>query len=420
MNSFLNFVKEFLSFERGSRQATFHFEIAGFGSFGVFPLHFNFWIATFILLSLQTLINIVVATIVYYFIVQAKSQATRQLVGFGVLVPILVVTPLYLCSFLELTNMTIMLCVIGAIPNVLTLRVSEATQGLLPAYATESLRMTLCYFAAPLQIKFDHQTRRPIPFTQPIFYDKLRIFVSVFCQTSVLYSVLIPFDYEPFPHRPIDSLLDLFYWGNLANRLLMASLTSLVFEGGASGLGLMTSLCTGYTLENFSDSPLTQSTSPSDFWGRRWDRPVQGTLRRGCYLPLLNAGYSQSTAALVTFVVSGFIHEYVLLLMSLSSPNDSPYEPAWGKQFFFFLWNAIVLLMERLLVQRWRAKSTKEKPSWTSTTHIPKPFQTAFVLMTVLPIANFFTDEYIRSGFYDDSSWAFPLLVYTGPAELVQ
>ncbi|KAL3932561.1 MAG: hypothetical protein SGARI_003931 [Bacillariaceae sp.] len=194
---------------------------------------------------------------------------------------------------------------------------------------------------------------------------------------------------------------------HLGNTFLSASITS-----GASGLGLLTCCVTGYTLEQFSDSPLTKSTSPSDFWGRRWDRPVQSALRRGCYEPLCDS-FGTTTAAFGTFVVSGFIHEYILLTMTFRGGEHS-FQPNYGLQFGFFLWNAAVLMMERWY--RRQVKTTRTKHVRLSQIHalltsLPQRIQTALVLMTVLPIGHWFTDEYIRASFYDDGSWGFPILV---------
>ena len=129
-----------------------------------------------------------------------------------------------------------MLCLCGAVGNLLTLRVVEATHQMLPGYASKSLGMLVLYFSATLQIKFDPKTQQPVPLTPQIVWTKLCDFVSVFCQTSVLYSILLPYNYEVFPKRPfslssVSSIFNLYYWGNLANAFLMASLTSLVLDG---------------------------------------------------------------------------------------------------------------------------------------------------------------------------------------------
>ncbi|KAL3926995.1 MAG: hypothetical protein SGARI_005446 [Bacillariaceae sp.] len=196
-------------------------------------------------------------------------------------------------------------------PNILMLRVVETMHGKLPEYcglsdtkdkATQTRKMLLFYFSSTLLLKVDEHTNRPVPLTVSIFFKKLKQFVSVFLQTSLLFSVLLANDYQVFPQND-DNNLFLCFAGHLGNAFLLASLTSLVLDGGASGLGLLTSCVTGYTLEHFSDAPLTKSTSPSDFWGKRWDRPVQSALRRGCYEPLCDF-FGSTMAAFGTFVVS--------------------------------------------------------------------------------------------------------------------
>ena len=276
-----------------------------------------------------------------------------------------------------------------------------------------SLKMIVLYFSSTLLLQVDERTNCPVPFKKSIFLQKLRQFVSVFIQTSLLFSVLLANDYQIYPqHDHVDNLF-LYCASHLGNAFLLASLTSLVLDGGASGLGLLTSCVTGYTLEHFSDSPLTKSTSPSDFWGRRWDRPVQSALRRGCYQPLCDY-FGSAMAAFGTFVVSGFIHEYVLLAMSFRGQHT--YRPRYGMQFAFFLWNGIVLMLERT----YRRLRKTRKDGRLSRIHgqvssmlasFPQPVQTALVLMTVLPIGHWFTDEYIGASFYDDASWGFPILV---------
>ena len=298
-----------------------------------------------------------------------------------------------------------MLCLVGAVPNLLLLRVVEAMHGMTPSFAKDSMGMFAIYYSSTLQVKFDPKTNRPEAFTWDVFESKLYGFVLGFVQTSLLFSILLPLDYNIAPQRPIQSLWDLYYWGNIVNAFAMASLISLVLDGGSAGLGLLTSICTGLTMEEFSYSPLTQSTSPSDFWGNRWDRPVTAALRRGAFKPLRKAGCSRHVAAVLTFLISGVIHEYILWIMVQrqgipNNPSGKAYQPSIGNHFVFFVWNAIVLSLERLL---------EGHPIivWMQS-NLPKPIRTALVLLTVLPIGHLFTDEYVESCFFSDQTFAFP------------
>ena len=100
----------------------------------------------------------------------------------------------------------------------------------------------------------------------------------------------------------------------------------------------------------------------------------------------------------------------MLLLMTkregkmLNNVTQEAYVPNYGNQFAFFIWNGIVLLLERGLEDtpgiRWMGKN------------LPRHLQTAMVLLTVLPVAHLFTDEYIKSSFYGDTAFAFPLISF--------
>lgn len=372
---------------------------------GLIPLDIGYWITSFALLSCQAVINSLVAIIAYEFLLpdnnsnsNTKTTTTRTkkmnpfLIGYGIILPIMIVGPLIICQYWQSPNLTMMLTILGAIPNILTLRVVEAMHGKLPDYCQNDRKMTCLYFSSTLLLLV--RDGKPVPFTWTIFWQKVKHFISTFLQTSLLLSLLLANNYQVFPSHPTN----IFYWGNIGNNYLLASLTSTVLDGGASGLGILTSCMTGHTLDSFSESPLTLSTSPSDFWGQRWDRPVQSALRRGCYAPIRDA-YSSGIAAFGTFLVSGFIHEYVVLMFSFRGGHS--YQPRYGRQFIFFLWNGTVLILERFWKKYTKGYNIK----------MPRPLQTALVLMTVLPIGHMFTDEYVRASFYDDVSWAFPILV---------
>ena len=191
----------------------------------------------------------------------------------------------------------------------------------------------------------------------------------------------------------------------------MASLTSLVLESGSLGLGILTSSLSGLSVIDFSDNPLTLSESPSDFWSRRWNKITQSGLRRGVYLPLLQSGLSRSVSSLGTFLASGILHEYVLLIMKQrrglpNNPTHTAFDPNYGNHLRFFAWCGIVLWIEKL--------TRRMAPVLWMQKHLPQPIRTALVLLTVLPIAHLFTDEYVASSFYSDLALGFVKIEYLG------
>ena len=177
------------------------------------------------------------------------------------------------------------------------------------------------------------------------------------------------------------------------------------------GLGILTSILSGLSVIEIFDNTLTQSESPSDFWSRRWNKVTQSGLRRGIYVPLVQSGVSRTGAALGTFLVSGVLHEYVLAIMQrrIGEPNNptrTPFEPKYGNHLYFFLWCGLVMWLEKL-TRRTTAVLWIQK-------NLPRPVRTALVLLTVLPMTHFFTDEYIGSSFYSDLAFGFFKIEYLG------
>ena len=79
----------------------------------------------------------------------------------------------------------------------------------------------------------------------------------------------------------------------------------LAADGNAIGLLLL-----GYRPRVAFRAPLTASTSPTDFWSRRWNMIVRGLFHRSIFTPLRRRGVPAHLAALSSFVVSGLFHEY--------------------------------------------------------------------------------------------------------------
>lgn len=131
-HSFLTSFFQQYTFEYDDRKPDFFVSIPKVGSVGFTNLSLIFWVQTFILLSMQSLMNAVVALFVYRFVVKPRKRGKGEnyrltfMIGYGFIVPTLVWAPLALLDVLQLKNTTLMVCMCGAIPNLLLLRVIEA------------------------------------------------------------------------------------------------------------------------------------------------------------------------------------------------------------------------------------------------------------------------------------------------------
>jgi MBOAT, membrane-bound O-acyltransferase family len=115
---------------------------------------------------------------------------------------------------------------------------------------------------------------------------------------------------------PASTPAGLYEWSSLWNvqqwkvNLLYALLFQLVLSTFGEGLIFATMLLTGCEAEAFADNPRGQSTSPSDFWGRRWNRLIHECLKNGVYKPVrFVSGGPRWLAIGATFLASSMFHE---------------------------------------------------------------------------------------------------------------
>jgi len=430
--------------------------------FALIPLEPMFWVQLVALILLESTLNVALAYVIYHFIIVPQQQRQQQekdaaasfaltsspyVIGYGLICPFLMYVPFAICDALRIQNMVIMM-VTAAAPSVLFFRTLEAMHGTVPPFATgHGPRRYALYFAATVQFRFcdekspaacdaaaaqdraeansdagRHHEDAVVRVTKKMLLGKVWNLAKLYVETSLLFSLLIPHNFAFFGRRDnrgdaLSAFLDLFYWGNILNNLLLAHLTSICLEYASDGMGLVTSLVSGYDTLQLNDAPLTKSASPSEFWGRRWNVVISSALKRAVFKPVRKAGFSRPVAAMATFVASGLFHEYLIFLMISVSANakasgtwsprledENPTQPSFfGKHLLFFVWNALVLSIDPIL--------RNTKPIRYISRTFPAPVKTFLVLLTVIPVAHLFTDVYVDMGFYSDFAVGFPLLV---------
>lgn len=172
------------------------------------------------------------------------------------------------------------------------------------------------------------------------------------------------------------------------------------------GFKVITAIC-GFEDVPMMLNPIFESSSVSEFWGRRWNMVIHGLLKRGVYKPI-RTKYSRGVASIAAFLASGFFHEWLLAVVFYPDFEDgscSPicYTPGYGRNTLFFIWNAMLIALEyafsgAAIFQLFR-------------THLPVTAVSLMVAMTALPAAHWFTNDYVRSDFFKDMQLGFPLLV---------
>ena len=221
-------------------------------------------------------------------------------------------------------------------------------------------------------------------------------------------------------HDPHYSLRIL--WHNLCYAALFQS-TLTTF---ATGMMFIQALVTGYETEDTMNNPVFGATSPSDFWGRRWNLLIHDVLKRGCFLPVRKYASSTTVAVLATFCASGIFHEWLQItvfppwdheytfrkdangtiveescrLLGLGNQEVSPlhcYKPQWGAAMAFFMWQALLIVIEFTV-----GRSLKG-----TLVHVPAPVKTVLTIVAGGCVAHWFTEPYVHSNFFLDAEAGF-------------
>lgn len=381
------------------REALLSVHVPGFGELGITGFDPSFWIQLTLLIVLQSVVNLLCAVVVYRFIVPRPCTSNSVLVGYGLICPTVIALPFYSIEAFDLRNEALILAT-AAGPSLLVFRTMEAMYATIPAYATGSVGSYIMYFCSTVQFDFDPKTQQVRRVTWPSLFRRARVFLWLFVQAAVMCSILVPLNFQFFPFER-DSWLDLFHWKSLANNYIMAFHTSICLEVGSAGIALGISTLTGIETMDLNVSPLTTSKSPSDFWGNRWNRVVSSALKRGVFIPMRKHGFSRPVAAMTTFIASGALHEYLIVLMCQNQPME--YATLAFRQLAFFVWNGVVLGIEHYL--------RDNKSLSHISNRLPGPIRSILVVLTVLPLAHLFTQIFIDNGFYQAFGRGFPKVI---------
>lgn len=98
----------------------------------------------------------------------------------------------------------------------------------------------------------------------------------------------------------------------------------------------------GFTPQVCFRNPLLLSSSPADFWGRRWNLLIHGLFKRTVFKPLRARSVPAHAAAVSAFLVSGLFHEYAFLGPVAARPKA-------GYMLVFFLSQAPLVTAEKAL-----------------------------------------------------------------------
>jgi len=392
-------------------------DVMGYGTYGLLMPSLDYWVQLTFLLVAQSSISVLFAVIIYKFIIPNRGSTQAYLLGLGVLLPVTVILPYEAIKFLNLRNRVLMFS-LTCQPSLMSFRILEALFGTSPHGVELSLGNYGTYHATTLECIVDERTNHPSKATREHVKLKLRMTIISFCLLSALLSITAPSSHAPFDVRMPANTLDHGFWdlvhvGHLANNFIGAALVQLCIMFGSETLGLVLGVTVGIKLVSVFENPLLESSSPSNFWGRRWNTLIHGLLKRAIYKPTRTfIGQRKFVAVMATFLASGILHEFIWSVMFLTHGCDdasddekhiSCFKYLPGKSFAFFAWNGIIIIFEHM-VGGWLIFQRMKRT-------LPLPLKTALVILTALPLGHLFTGDWIESGYFSHYAMALPIVV---------
>lgn len=376
----------------------------------------EYWKQVVLLLLIMLAIQSAFAVVNYYAIVKRRDTVSSFLVGYGVVVPLGFMIPYALLEYLDLESRALKFATI-CIHVILCYRTVEAMHGTsCDKDAVEaSLGNYVAYYSSLAYYEWDVASkpirRRRIPKSK-LLANGLK-FIAYFHAASIVLAIMMSCDFQPFPSRvkldEYNLTFDLLSPSHLANCYCLA----LLIYTSVNLSCLITTFAEnvkGYdTKPVFEFLPLLTTRNPSDFWGRKWNLFIHRMLKHGVYLPVKKFG-STKFAILLTFLASGLFHEYLNSLVWYVHKykhddvtgvcRDGQYDcyfPIVMKESAFFLWNGVVVTIERCCLsnRKWYQQLISRPPLFVVST---------IVVMTALPISHWITGDWAEGGYFEDYS----------------
>lgn len=263
--------------------------------------------------------SILMATITYTQIIPRRGTFVSSLVGFGVVIPLCIFYfPFWILSTLDIRNKLLRFCISAIYPVLTIFKTSEAVFGFSPHSVESSYKNYILYYATGVEIEYDKRKLRPVAATFDEKVTSLQNFLMCLVVLGLYKSIFGPYNYEPFQttangNEPGYDWKDIFDLNLLCNNFVSTMLLQLYLTTFIAALSVMVKIIFRVKVqEGVMKNPLMKASSPSDFWGGRWNLLVHGVLKRGVFKPVYSVS-SKLIAVLATFLASGLFHEYILI-----------------------------------------------------------------------------------------------------------
>ena len=348
-------------------------------------------------ISISMAFGLLFSIILYYLVLPDQKLSLRKLSVGTLLLASSCLIPYILFDALSVNNTAVRFTI--CTPLVLYMfKTLEAVFGFVPVGAKSSFKVYCQYFSVPTELVFNKESGEPEFATMADYIDSAKNVVLSVLRICALVSFLSYYNYTPFGDTSAGEFFDGVHLKHLQPRHLGNCFFIAVFFQQALALGdacmgNAVQVITGYKVLRSMRNPMLEATSPSDFWGRRWNLIVHNVMKRGVYKPVRKYLNSVTLASLMVFVASGLFHEWlvhaVVVYGRMLSGNVHI-----GSNSAFFIWNFKVIMIERLIVGSNIVQSLGRIT--------PRPIVTLAIIMSSLPVAHWFGNPYLNGGFFSD------------------
>ncbi|CAB9513380.1 Pfam:DUF821 [Seminavis robusta] len=355
----------------------------------------------------DTVSSVVAAVIIYKLIIPNRGSVGAYLLGWGVIIPLSLWIPFEMMEAFDLRNKILKMCV-SLVPMIVVFRSIEAMYDTSPPVVEYSLANYVTYYTCTIHHVWDPKTNGRVRVNTQQFISTFLRVVYYYHLQSLSLSFQMHVDFKPFKSDPV--VLDEFhvtrFWellrpDHIANAYLIV-------------LHLYFYLLVGFELTNFGENikgyltkptfknPIWTSKSPTDFWGRKWNLLIHDILKGGAFLPARKY-VSTPLAVMWSFICSGLMHDYMWAVIFYHHGYEKDpetgicedcFSPSPLKLTAFFVWNAMMMLLERP-VSRWA-------PMQWMANNLPLTIISSLVGLTALPVTHWYTGDWAVGGFFAD------------------
>jgi hypothetical protein len=235
----------------------------------------------FQLAAMQLIVQCIFAVIIYLGIIQNRGKQLTYLLGYGVIIPLACYFPFPIIDLLDLQSPFVRLS-LAIVTTIVVFRCIEAMHDTSPAVVETSLAHYVAYYTSLFDFYWDPKTKSRERISAKQLAEKLYRITCHFFFLSLILSYLLHYDFRPF-HSAVQLdhyhlTLELLAPGQLSNNYLYALMTFFILSLGWNLASLSTNFQGFRTVAPFHN-PIFTSTSPSDFWGRKWNMTTHEAMK---------------------------------------------------------------------------------------------------------------------------------------------